>query len=71
MPTSSSDIETILWDCVNEPTEDDSYLGYQTSGISKLAELIAEQSRRIGELEAKVAELTAGRTIERKEHADG
>ncbi|MEV5703046.1 hypothetical protein AB0L55_36895 [Streptomyces anthocyanicus] len=54
-----SDIESILWDCVNTPTDDDSYLGHQTTGISKLAELIAEQNRRISELEAKIAELTA------------
>jgi hypothetical protein len=60
------DIESILWDCVNTPTEDDSYLGYQTSGISKLAELIVEQDRRIGELESKVAELTDARTVKQE-----
>jgi hypothetical protein len=60
-----SDIESILWDCVNTPTEDDSYLGHQTSGITKLAELITEQNRRIGEVEAKIAELTADRSTEK------
>jgi hypothetical protein len=58
---NQSDIESILWDCVKEPTDDDSHLGYQTTGITKLAELIAEQQRRISELETKVAELTATR----------
>ncbi|MCX4571542.1 hypothetical protein OOK48_35060 [Streptomyces viridodiastaticus] len=61
------DIESILWDCVTEPTEDNSHLGYQTSGISKLAELIVEQNRRISELETKVAELSAARTDKQEE----
>lgn len=52
------DIESVLWDCVTEPTEDNSYLGYQTSGITKLAELLAEQGRRISALEAQLAKLT-------------
>ncbi|MFC9497663.1 hypothetical protein [Streptomyces sp. NPDC056982] len=60
-----SDIESILWDCVNAPTDDDSHLGYQTTGITKLAALLAGQDRRIKDLEAKVAELTANRTTEK------
>lgn len=59
------DIESIVWDCVTAPTDDDSHLAYQTTGVTKLAELIAEQQRRISELERKVAELTADRTIEK------
>jgi hypothetical protein len=60
-------IESILWDCVNDPTEDDAHFGYQSSGISKLAELLAAQSRKISELETKVAELSAASTNKQKE----
>jgi hypothetical protein len=56
-----SDIESILWDCVQAPTDDDAHLGYQTTGISKLAALIIEQERKISALEAKVEELTNSR----------
>jgi hypothetical protein len=57
------DIESILWDCVTPPDEDSSYLGHQTSGIEKLAALLAEQSRRITELEKTVADLAANRAL--------
>lgn len=60
-----SDIESVLWDCVTAPDDDSSHLGYQTTGVGKLAELIAEQSRRINELESKVAALAAGRPDEK------
>ncbi|MEV8101051.1 hypothetical protein [Streptomyces sp. NPDC088135] len=53
-----SDIESVLWDCVTAPDDDSSYLGDQTSGISKLAALIAEQNGRINELEEKLARIT-------------
>jgi hypothetical protein len=49
---------------VTAPDDDSSHLGYQTTGISKLAELIAEQSRMINELASKVAELAADHTTE-------
>jgi hypothetical protein len=62
---SQSDIESMLWDCVTAPDDDSSYLGYQTTGISKLAEMLVEQGRRISELETKVAELTAARATEK------
>ncbi|MFI8792584.1 hypothetical protein [Streptomyces sp. NPDC055105] len=60
-----SDIESILWDCVTAPTDDDSHLGYQTTGVTKLAALLAEQDRRIKDLEAKVTELTAAQATEK------
>lgn len=53
-----ADIESILWDCVTAPDDDNSHLGYQTSGIDKLAALIVEQDRRITELEEKLARTT-------------
>ncbi|MET9053322.1 hypothetical protein ABZW50_19470 [Streptomyces bacillaris] len=58
-----SEVESILWDCVQAPTDDDAYLGYQTTGITKLAALLAEQGRRIVELEKRVAELADTRTV--------
>lgn len=60
-----SDIESALWDGVTAPDDDSSHLGYQTTGNSKLAELIAEQSRRLNELESKVAELAADHATEK------
>lgn len=59
------DIESIIWDCVTEPTDDNSHLGYQTEGITKLAVLIAEQDRKIAALEARVTALSADRTTEK------
>ncbi|MGW7398119.1 hypothetical protein ACWGH7_16660 [Streptomyces cyaneofuscatus] len=61
-----SDVESILWDCVQDPTDNDAHFGYQGTGITKLAELIVEQDRRIGELEKKVAELSSVRTAEQE-----
>lgn len=52
-----ADIESILWDCVNAEDDSTSHLGYQSSGITKLAGLVAEQGRRISELEQKVDDL--------------
>ncbi|GAA1065172.1 hypothetical protein [Streptomyces asiaticus] len=57
VPTEQSEIESLLRECVAE-------LGNRTTGITKLAELIAEQGRRIGALEVKVAQLTGDRTTE-------
>lgn len=62
-----SDIESILWDCVTGPTGDDPDLGYQTTGITKLAELITEQGRKIEELEKKVAGLSGARTDQQED----
>jgi hypothetical protein len=59
------DIESMLWDCVTAPTDDNSHLGYQTTGIDKLAALLADQQRRIGQLEARVADLTTARATEK------
>jgi hypothetical protein len=55
---NQNDIESLLWDCVDSGDDPDGR-GYQSSGITKLAALLAEQGRRVSELENKVAELTA------------
>lgn len=53
------EMQSLLTDLVTAPDDDTAYLGYQTSAIWKLAELLVKQEKRIAALEAKVAVLTA------------
>jgi hypothetical protein len=49
------DLESLLWDCVDSGDDPDNR-GYQSSGITKLAELLAGYEQRIGELEKRLKE---------------
>jgi hypothetical protein len=48
----ANEIESLLWDCVNGGNDPD-HRDYQSSGVTKLAELLAAQERRIAELEKR------------------
>lgn len=48
------DLESLLWDCV--PVDRDDEMGYQSSGITKLAEILAAYEQRIAELEKRLGE---------------
>jgi len=50
----ANEIESLLWDCVDQGDDPDGR-GYQSSGITKLAALLAGYEQRIAELEAKLA----------------
>lgn len=52
-------LESLLWDCVDQGDDPDGR-GYESSGITKLAELLAGYEQRIAELEARLGERGAG-----------
>lgn len=53
MDERERDLESLLWDVVTD--REDDINAYQSSGITKLAGLLAGYERRIAELEAKLA----------------
>lgn len=55
-PLTVRDIARVLQDAVTEDAE--SYTGYQSSAIDRIAELLVHQQRRIAALEATVAKPT-------------
>lgn len=48
-----NDLESLLWDAVDSGDDPDGR-GYQSTGITKLAELLASYERRIAELERQL-----------------
>lgn len=54
-----SDLESLLWDMVDDPDEGD-VNAYQSSAIPKVAALLAGYEQRIAELERQVASLRMG-----------
>jgi hypothetical protein len=53
-----SDLESLLWDAVDCGDDPDGR-GYQSTGVTKLAALLAGYERRIAELEKQLGERTA------------
>ncbi|MGW4222983.1 hypothetical protein ACWEG1_05950 [Streptomyces bauhiniae] len=51
---SEHDLQSLLWDAVTTDGED--LNGYQSTGIGKLAEILAGYERRIAELEKRLKE---------------
>jgi hypothetical protein len=50
------ELESLLRDCIPADQDDPDGRDYQSSGISKLAELFAGYERRIAELEKRLGE---------------
>lgn len=50
------EIESLPWDCVPVDQDDPDGRGYQSSGITKLAALLAGYEQRIAELEKQLGE---------------
>ena len=53
MDEREGELDRLLWDAVDSGDDPDGR-GYQSSGISKLAGLLAGYERRIGELEKRL-----------------